>query len=37
MAENCKPEKGNRYPGTESTDSPKQDDPKQAHMKQYHN
>ena len=31
-----KHEEGNRYPGTERTEGPKQDVPKQTHTKTYH-
>ena len=37
MAETPKPEEGNRYPGTESTEDPKQDKPKQTQTKIYYN
>jgi len=30
------PEEGDRYPGTGSTESPRQDKPKETHSKLYH-
>ena len=37
MAENFPNLKGNKHPGTENTEGPKQDEPKQPYAKAYHN
>ena len=37
MAENYKPKEGNRYPDTESTEGPKQDEHNQIYTNTYYN